>query len=451
MRRLIAAATLGVAGAAVALLGCASAGQPPGGPARKDPPQVLSITPESGETNVKIREATFTFDEVVSDLPSMTGATGLDQIFLVSPEDGAASVSWHRSKVTVKPRKGFRANTAYRLTMLPGLADLRGNVRKTGLSIVFSTGPTFPPFSIPGRVFDWTAGIPANGAYIEAVSHPDTNLVYITASDSAGQFDVGPLPAGTYTVRALIDANSNRKLDRNEKWDSTTVTISTTRPAIELDAIERDSVPAFFANVNVEDSTTLRVEFDKPLSPSNTLSPEMLTLQRSDSSRLQVSGVLWATTFDSLRKVRDSVRRADSLRTVDTGRARPPAPRPPTPTPTPTLPTPRRAPPPPKPRTPAPSKAIIVTLAPATPLSVGSTYRITVRGLRNLVGNTREITRTFSVPKPPPKAPPKPPADTTHRAARDTTRRVPTDTTRRVRTDTTRRVRSDTLLRLLRR
>lgn len=418
MRRLTAAASLGAAVAAAAIIGCASAGAPPGGPPRHEPPQILSITPESGETNVNIKEATFTFDEVVSDLPAATGATGLDQIFLVSPRDGAANVSWHRSKVTVKPRKGFRANTAYRITLLPGLADLRGNVRKDGMSIVFSTGPTFPPYSIPGRVFDWTAARPANGAYIEAISHPDTNIVYITATDTAGEFDVGPLPAGTYTVRALIDANSNRKLDRNEKWDTTTVTITTTRPAIELDAIERDSVPAFFESVTVEDSTTLRVAFDKPLSPNNNLAPAGVTIQRSDSSKLLVTGIMWASSYDRLRAVRDSARRADSLRRADTSRAKPPAPS------RPAIPTPRAAPPPPKPRAPAPDKAIIVTIAPTTPLKVGSTYRITVRGFRNLVGNTREIERTFSVPKPAPKPPP------------DTTRRPPRDTTRRVRTDT---------------
>src|SRR5207302_2649589 len=98
-------------------------------------------------------------------------------------------------------------------------------------TIMFATGPTFPPFSIVGRVFDWDAQRTVNGAYIEATAVKDTTLVYVTATDSSGQFDVGPLAAGTYRVRALMDANNNRTLDRNEKWDTTTLTVEAASPA----------------------------------------------------------------------------------------------------------------------------------------------------------------------------------------------------------------------------
>jgi hypothetical protein len=233
---------------AVALLaGCASAGAPPGGPEDHAPPAIVTVTPDSGQTNANPKQVEFRFDEVVSDRPS--GATALDQLFLVSPRRGneAPNVSWHRSRITIKPRRGFLPNTAYRVTMLPGISDLRGNVRKEGASVLFSTGASFPALSILGRVFDWAAQRPVSGAYVEAVSSADTNVVYLAATDTSGQFDVGPLPAGQYLVRALIDQNSNRTLDRNEKWDTTTKTITDTRPVIELDAIERDSTPAAFS------------------------------------------------------------------------------------------------------------------------------------------------------------------------------------------------------------
>jgi len=144
MRRLI---------ALVFVAGCASAGAPPGGPDRKLPPEITAVSPDSGQTNVKAKSVEFRFDEVVSDRPS-GGATGLDQIFLLSPRNGNAVVSWHRTRITVRPRKGFRPNTAYKITMLPGLLDLHGNVRKETTTILFSTGATFPAFSVVGRVFD---------------------------------------------------------------------------------------------------------------------------------------------------------------------------------------------------------------------------------------------------------------------------------------------------------
>ncbi len=406
MRRLIALLLIG---------GCASAGPPPGGVERHTPPAIVSISPDSGATNVNIKSVEFKFDEVVSDRPAGAG-TALDQIFLVSPRNGAADVGWHRSRVTVRPRNGFRPNTAYRITMLPGLVDLRGNVVKEGRTIVFSTGPTFPPFSIPGIVFDWVAQRPASGAYIEAASKADTSIVYIGASDSTGHFDLGPLPAGTYLVHALIDQNANRTIDRNEKWDSTTVTITNARSMTELDVIERDSVPAVMENVARLDSVTIRITFDKPLDPHLEFQPSQVTIKRADSTTVPVLRVQGETAYDRARQATDSARRADSTkaaqkpdsaRRADTTKVAPPAPPA-------TAPGGRRAPPPPpKPSTPPPDRAIIVTVAPTTPFVVGVTYRITANSMRNLVGHARESSRLFTVPKP---APPKPaPADTTRR------------------------------------
>jgi hypothetical protein len=401
--------------------GCASAGAPPGGPDDHAPPQIVMIIPDSGKTNVHPKEVEIRFDEVVSDRPS--GATTLDQLFLISPRTtsgGSADVSWHRSRITVRPPRGFRPNTTYRITMLPGIADLRGNVRRDGASILFSTGPSFPPYSIPGRVFDWAAQKVANGVYIEAISRADTNVVYLTASDSSGQFDVGPLEAGSYTVRALIDQNANRTLDRNEKWDTLTVTVSDARPMIELDVIERDSSAAVFQNIAVDDSITVRVSFDKPLDPAIPLQPALIRIQRPDSSELNVTKVEWAAAFDQARQAQI----ADSARRADTTRARQPAVTPPVTPPVPTPGSPRPAPPPPKPKAPPPDRAVVVTLSPTTPVVPGPTYRLTARGMRNLVGNSIEIRRTFTAPKPTPK-------DTTHKTSPDSARRPPPDSAAR--------------------
>ena len=97
------------------------------------------------------------------------------------------------------------------------------------------------------------------------------------------------MDAGSYLVRALIDQNANRVLDRNEKWDTTTVTVADARPMIELDVIERDSSAAAFQNIVVDDSVTIHVSFDKPLDPAIPLQPALVRLQRADSSQLVVT------------------------------------------------------------------------------------------------------------------------------------------------------------------
>ncbi len=406
MRRLTAVA---ISAAAALGLACASAGAPPGGPERHTPPEIVSISPDSGATKADVKSVEFKFDEVVSERPAGAGPS-LDALFLISPREGAPNVGWHRNRITVRPRRGFRANTAYRVTMLPGLADLRGNVRKGSTTIVFATGAAFPPFSIVGRAFDWEAQRPANAAFIEATSLKDTTLVYVSASDSTGQFDVGPLEAGRYRLRALLDANGNRALDRNEKWDTTTVTVEATSIAgIELDAIERDTLPPAIVTLTALDTLALRVSFDKPLDPTLQLQPSLFRLQRADSSLLQIASVQWGAVYDRAKAAADSAAAAAR----DTTKRPPPAAAPPGGVPIPG--GPRQAPQPPKPRAAPPERAVVLIVSPTTQLVPGR-YILTTHDIRSLTGTAAPLRRGFTVTPPAPR-------DTTNKAPADTTRR----------------------------
>jgi hypothetical protein len=242
--------------------------------------------------------------------------------------------------------------------------------------------------------------------------------VYLAASDTAGEFDVGPLPVGTYTVRAIIDQNNNHVLDRNEKWDTTTVTVVDTRPHIELDAIERDSTPPALENITALDSVHLRITFDKAIDPRTPLQPALIRLQHADSSLIEVARVQWQGEYDRQKAILDSTHRADSIKAAAPPAAAAPAAPPPAAV-APAPPAVRPPPPPPKPRAPPPERGIVVTIAEPARFVPTETYRVTVTGMRNLVGNSRPLTRSFTVPKPPPpkvvidtakKAPAKPPA-----------------------------------------
>ncbi len=140
---------------------CANLGTPPGGPERITPPELLSVTPDSGAVNVRPRNVVFQFDVVVSD---RGGASGdLDDLFLVSPSDGRPRVRWRRSRIEVRPRRGFRPNTAYSVTLLPGpRRPARQRRLQTGRTVVFSTGPSDPRGtpSPAASSTGWTAGSP---------------------------------------------------------------------------------------------------------------------------------------------------------------------------------------------------------------------------------------------------------------------------------------------------
>src|SRR5262249_51230482 len=134
-------------------------------------------------------------------------------------------------------------------------------------------------------------------------------------------------------------------------------------------------------------------------------------IQRADSSNIEIARVQWQSQYDRERAVRDSTRRADSIKAL------PPSPTAVTPPPAAVAPpTPpanaRAAPPPPKPKSPPPEKGVVITIADPARFDPTATYRLTAPGIRNLVGNSATATRTFTVPKP---APPRVAPDTAKR------------------------------------
>jgi hypothetical protein len=398
----------GIGAVAIALACANRAQQPPGGAIDPTPPRVESVTPESGSVNQHGGGVTFHFSKVVSDQPSR-GA--LNQYFLISPSDGEPRVNWHRTRIDVRPRHGFRPNTAYTVTLLPGLADVRGNSMKEAIATVFSTGATLPQFGITGTIFDWAAERPASGALVEAISRPDST-VYLAAADSLGQYTLGPFESGRYTLLGFVDKNSNRALDPGEIWDSTTVLITRSRPIVELLALTRDTIPPRMSAVTREDSVTIRVTFDRPIDPNQTFSAGLFRLQRADSTEVRLERVIGARAAQDSAARRDSTRRDSTARPEITRRDTTAAPR----VPASVVPIPGRptappvvnarpsiaAPPLPHPSRLPPETMVLLKLAAPATLESGMTYRLTVRGVRSIGGHTAVSARTLPIPKPPP-------------------------------------------------
>lgn len=396
--------TLAGAAASAWVAACASIGSPPGGPERITPPVLLGVNPDSGAVNVRLRNAVFEFDVVVNDRSG--GAGGIQSLFLVSPSEGAPRVRWRRERVEVRPSDDFRPNTAYAVTMLPGVADLRGNAIATSRTIVFSTGPTIPPFQVMGRVFEWANERVAPNAFVEVMRTPDS-LRYVGAADSTGQFAVGPLEEGTYVVRAIVDANRNRGLDPGESWDSVQVTVRGSSPFLELLAAQRDTIAPRLLTVTAADTATIVASFDRPLSADVPLTPESFRVLDSDSARLRIARVLTRAQADAERATRDSIARRDSAAAADTTRrdttrrdttARPrPQPIPPRAT------VPLQAAPL-RPSRPAPARDVVIRLDTINPLRRGASYRIVAVNATGLLGRSRTSDRVLQVPAAAPPA-----------------------------------------------
>jgi hypothetical protein len=357
----------------------------------------VRVSPDTNAVNVSQQRVTFYFDEQIND--RATGEGDVSNFFLVSPSDGAPRISWHRSRIDVRPRHDYRGNTAYTITLLPGLTDLRNNRMKEGYVLTFSTGPTIPSGRIRGYAFDWVAEHPAPDALIEAITVGRDSIRYLAQADSSGSFTVGPLPPGSYLVRGTIDQNRNREQDRTEPWDTVRVVVPQTGPTLHVLMAPRDTLPARIQGVGVVDSVTLAVTFDRLLDPGQTFPVENWRLAGIDSVGIPVTGTRTPhqekARQDSLQKqAADSARRADSL----ARRPLPPLPRA-QPADTGANRTPNR---------PGPFTTLDLVLG--KPLKANTTYLLSVKTVRALSGRITASERRFTTPKPP--APPRVRADT---------------------------------------
>jgi hypothetical protein len=347
-----------------ALCGCASQGVPPGGPPDTEAPKIFSITPDSGRTSVKGGVAVFRFDEVVAERPP--SATTLGDLFLVSPRQGVPNVSWHRSSIQLKPRKGWLPNTTYTVTMLPGIADLRGNLRNTGASTFFSTGTTVDNGVITGTVSDLVSGASVPGALVEARAGTDTTVSWIARADTAGGFRLSHLPRKTFTLRAYVDKNKNFGVDPGEPSDSSSAAASDSA-RVDFLVVARDSIAPRLSSATSVDSVTITAIFDRPTDSASAVNVANYTLIAADSSKIQIVSV--SPPRDTLSK-RKPLARSIPLSTV--------------------------------------------TIKLNAPLDPKKTYKLRATGLVGMLGQTMpsEVVVTAPHPAPPPSpktAPKKPP------------------------------------------
>lgn len=383
---------LGSFGLLLSVFACASPGTPPGGPIDTQAPQIVRVAPDSGKTGVKPREVIFQFDEVVNERPS--GSPTLGGLFLISPRNGEPEADWHRSAIAVRPSRGFKSNTTYTINLLPGLSDLRGNTRNTGATTVFSTGPSIATSRITGTLFNWAEARVITRGLIEARPINDTTTVYVTATDSAGNFNLKNIPPAQYRVRGISDDNNNRGIDPREAYDTTIVTLADSSK-VELLAFVHDSIGTRLSSVSVRDSITLELLFDNPLSVTTQLTAAQIRIRAADSIEIPVASV--------------------AAPVPDTAVTKPVAPNP-TSTATATTTTSLTTR---KPSRPAPLRSLIVRLS--RPLRPKITYRVRVTDVQNLIGVAKTSEKEVTLPIPPaPPATAKPPSAAPPPAAQPT-------------------------------
>ena len=397
----------------LAVASCARIEPPPGGPPDTAPPKLISTVPDSLANVPDFKgDVVFRFDEVVSEggTPNQgTGTGDLEKLIILSPTTRVPHVNWKRDRITVKPVEGWRANRVYRVELRPGIADLRRNQSKRGTVLTFTTGGPAPSLTIEGTVVDWTTSRPAASALVEALLLPDS-LDYRGLADSTGQFALGPLPAGAYLVRGVIDQDHDNTFEPREAFDTVRLAQGKTS-AGELWAFVHDTTPPRIREITVADSMAANVALSETLDPKQRLALSAVTVRiLPDSTPVRVTSILPKPVDDSLHRpaapARDTTadttkRERPGITEVPEGGA-------------------------PGARRPAAAQLEPLTTRPpltdqlvvrvAEPWKPNGKYDVEIRGVRNTTGVHGDVRGGFTVPKPTPP-------DTTRRGA-DSTKRA---------------------------
>jgi hypothetical protein len=407
-----------------ALLSCARIEPPPGGPPDRTPPRLIATRPESlASYRVFKGVAEFQFDNVISEggTPNRgEGTGGLEKLVILSPTTRVPEVSWKRTRITVRPKEGWRPNRVYRVELLPGVTDLRNNRSPHGAVITFTTGAPRPQLTLQGQVVDWSTARPATNGLVIATLLPDS-LPYRGVADSGGHFSLGPLPSGDYVVTGVLDQNQDNRQDSREAFATTRVPRGKSE-AGELWAFVHDTNAPRIQTVTADDSVSATVTFSQKLDPRQRLTARDVRLRLlPDSVPVAVGSVLPKPVDDSLnRKVTaaaDTGVTEDTLGVSDTTRARGRL-------------GPRvRGSVPSQPLTSRPALFDALTLRVPRPWAPGARLVLEVRGVRNVTGVAGNAVGVVAVPeKPKPETKPKTGAKP---GVRDTTKVQPPTKPRR--------------------
>ena len=379
----------------LSLPACARIEPPPGGPPDRTPPRLIATRPESLSSFRAFRGAAeFQFDEVISEGGTANrgeGTGGLEKLVILSPTTRVPEVSWKRSRITVRPKEGWRPNRVYRVQLLPGVTDLRNNRSPEGAVITFTTGAPRPQLTLQGEIVDWSTARPVPNGLVIATLLPDS-LPYRGLADSSGRFSLGPLPSGDYLVTGVLDQNQDNRQDSREAFATARVARGKS-DAGELWAFVHDTNPPRIQTVTVDDSVSASVTFSQKLDPRQRLSPRDVRLRLlPDSVPVAVTSILPKPVDDSLNRKAtpaDTGVTQDTLGAADTSRVRG-----------------RFAPgvrggAPSQPLTSRPPLFDALTLRVPRPWAPGARLVLEIRGVRNVTGVAGNPVGVVAVPQKP--------------------------------------------------
>lgn len=288
--------------AALILLACATQVAPGGGPEDKLPPRVAAVYPAPNTTNhpnelyIKLE-----FDEWIN------ASIPRSAVSISPPIDKKMRFEVSGKTLELTSRAELDSGTTYTVTFAGGIKDLRGNMLATPFQVVFSTGAVIDSLKLVGRVLVNDSmvrkkiypsiGLFLMGAdrehrhYLDKFRDTATHVLdsvpmlskepplFLTRTDSAGNFVLAGLHPGRYRVVAFLDANGNQKIESASElvgvWTGDLSLDSTTKDTLWVPLADQDTSKLELSSVSqpgaavLEASFTRTVFFDSAFADTN--------------------------------------------------------------------------------------------------------------------------------------------------------------------------------------
>lgn len=202
---------LGASAAGVAMLwGCASIGNPSGGPRDEDPPRFVTANPKPGSVNVDPSNIYIYFNELVNVKDAF------QKVVLSPPGKSVPRVSTRGRGVVVNITDTLLPNTTYTIDFGDAIEDNNEANKLSGFAYTFSTGPTLDSLRISGMVLGAEDMEPQQGVFVGAyISQEDSAFLRapferLARTDEYGRFIIRGLQDTTYRLFALKDLDNDK-------------------------------------------------------------------------------------------------------------------------------------------------------------------------------------------------------------------------------------------------
>ena len=262
---------------------CAKEGMPPGGPEDTTPPDVISVSPVTGSTEVESNSRIeITFSE------RMLAKITEESVFISPLPKKPFDFRWRGKRLILTPQEPLQPDRTYVVSIGTDAQDLRRNRLSQSYTFAFSTGSRLDYGTISGMV--WTKqeiGVQKEmGASVWAyllsaekteIDPKEEKPNYVTQTDNEGKYALKNLSLGKYRLLAVQDVN------RDLVWDWEKEAIGVTTGDVELsernisetdvDFIldKKDKSPPTLLNCHSVDRNSVALEFDEELEKQSVL------------------------------------------------------------------------------------------------------------------------------------------------------------------------------------